>query len=95
MGGLVVAPLWGAICGAIAFVCVALLRRPHLIGVVAIAMVSYVGGVMVYRVSRLHPFPDAGWPVVFDDLHRLGMAAVVLLLAGICVGGRYGDAASD
>ena len=93
MGGLVIAPLWGAGCGVIALVCVGVLRRPHLVGMVAIGIVCYVGGVMVYRVARLHPFADAGWPLVFDDLHRFGMASAVLLLAAICVGGRSGDAA--
>ncbi len=95
LGGLVIAPLWGVICGTIALVCVGALRRPHLLGVVAIGMVIYIGWAMVYRVWRLHPFENAGWPLVFGDLHRLGMAVVVLLVAGVCVGGSAGHRAGS
>ena len=74
--------------------CAVALRRTQLIGLVAVGISVYIGFVMVYRVSRLHPFADAGWPLAFDDLHRLGMAVVILLIAGILPGHRAARAST-
>jgi hypothetical protein len=36
---------------------------------------------VLWRVVRYRPFPNAGWPGTFEDLHRPGML-VLALLAG-------------
>ena len=82
-GALVIAPIWGGLCGLIAFLGCVVLRRPHLLGVTALAISGYMGATMVHRVRANHPFADPGWPGVFNDLHRLGLAVIVLLLASI------------
>ncbi len=82
-GALVIAPRWGVLCGVLAIVCCVVLRRPHLLGVVAIVIATYIGAVMLHRFRTNHPFANAGWPGAFDDLHRPGMAVVVLLLASV------------
>ena len=93
-GALVIAPAWGLICGLVAFVCCVVLRRVQLMGLVAIGIVATIGLVMVYRVVTTHPFANAGWPMVFDDLHRPGMAVVVLLVAGLSTARHSADAES-
>ena len=81
-GALVISPLWGVICAVITFVACFVVRRPRVTGYAAVAIAAYIGMVMVRRVTSLHPFANAGWPGEFEDLHRLGMAVIVLVLAG-------------
>lgn len=81
-GALVIAPLWGLICALVTFVGCFVVRRPRVTGYAAVAIAAYIGLVMVRRVTSLHPFANAGWPGEFEDLHRLGMAVIVLVLAG-------------
>ena len=87
-GTLVISPLWGLICAAIAFVCGFLLRRPRLVATVAIALAAYIGASMTLQVAREHPFANAGFPAEFENLHHAGMAVVVLLLASAFAGRR-------
>ena len=81
-GALVIAPLWGLLCAAITFGACFIIRRPRITGYAAVAIVAYIGLVMIRRVTSRHPFANAGWPGEFEDLHRLGMSVVVLLVAG-------------
>jgi hypothetical protein len=82
-GTLVVSPSWGLVCGAIAAVCGFGLRRVAVIGLVAVAMVGGVSLIMIRRFLVLKPFVNAGWPGIFEDLHRPAMAAIVLLAVSI------------
>ena len=82
-GIIVITPLWGLICGMLAFACCFVLRRPRLLGYIAVGVATYIGVVMVRRVSTLHPFANAGWPGVFEDLHHLGLTVIVLLVSAV------------
>jgi arabinofuranan 3-O-arabinosyltransferase len=90
----VIGASWGLACGLIAVLCSLILRRPHLLGVAAILIAVDIGAVMLHRVRAAHPFVNAGWPGVFDDLHRPGMAVVVLLLASVSMRRSSVDPAS-
>ncbi len=81
VGALVIAPVWGVLCGVLAFVACFVLRRPRLLGWSSLVIVAGMAAVMVRRVTTLHPFANAGWPGRFEDLHRPGMAVIVLLFA--------------
>jgi hypothetical protein len=65
----------------------AALGRPRLLGVFALAIWLWCGAVVLSRVVRYRPFPNAGWPGTFEDLHRPGML-VLALLAGSLAAGR-------
>ena len=80
-GAVVISPIWGLICGASAFVACFVIRRPRLLGSASVAIVAVMAAVMVRRVTSLHPFANAGWPAEFEDLHRPGLAVIVLLFA--------------
>ena len=90
-GALVIAPIWGLVCAVLAYVCCVLLRRPLLLGVGSIAISGYIALIMLHRVKASHPFAKAGWPGVFDDLHRPGLAVIVVLLSTISVGHNTQD----
>jgi len=83
VGALVIAPKWGLFCGFIAFTCCIPLRRPQLVGPAAFCVAMYIAVVMVHRVRAYHPFPNGGWPGVFEDMNRPALAVIVLLLASI------------
>jgi hypothetical protein len=55
----------------------------------AAAMVIWLwcGAIVLWRVMRYRPFPNAGWPGTFEDLHRPGML-VLALLAGSLAAAR-------
>ena len=81
VGVLVIAPAWGLACGVAAFLACFVLRRPRLLGWASLVIVGSMATVMVHRVTSLHPFVNAGWPGGFEDLHRPGLAVIVLLFA--------------
>ena len=83
-GLLAISPLWGLVCAAVAAMACLVLRRPRLLAAAAAGIAVYIGVVIVHRVTSWHPFANAGWPAEFEDLHRLGMSIVVLLLAAVC-----------
>ena len=64
--------------------CAAALGRSRLLAVVALAVWLGCGAIVLWRVVRYRPFPNAGWPSTFEDLHRPGML-VLALLAGAVV----------
>ncbi|HEY4331322.1 MAG TPA: alpha-(1-_3)-arabinofuranosyltransferase family protein [Ilumatobacteraceae bacterium] len=80
-GFLVIAPVWGVICGVVTFIAAFVLRRPRLLGLLSVAISLYMGLIVLVRVLHRHPFVNAGWPANFEDLHRLGMSVIVFLLA--------------
>ncbi len=83
VAALVVAPVWGVlglVLGAIA----GMLGRPRLLALAAAALWTATGLVLVTRVIRFRPFPDASWPGRFEDLHRPALF-VLALLAGSLV----------
>ena len=73
-------PGWSLVALALGVVAVAL-GRPRLLGAFALAIWLWCGAVVLWRVVRYRPFPNAGWPGTFEDLHRPGML-VLALLAG-------------
>ncbi|HEX4981699.1 MAG TPA: hypothetical protein VFV63_08375, partial [Ilumatobacteraceae bacterium] len=83
LGFLLAGPVWALLALAIA-VCTALLGRSRLLAVAALAIWAGCGAIVLWRVVRYRPFPDAGWPGTFEDLHRPGML-VLALLAGTLV----------
>lgn len=96
VGGLVISPTWGLVCGLIAAICGFGLRRSLLIGPVAVAMIGLISAVMIRRFVALKPFVNAGWPGSFENLHRPMMAAIVLLVVStIASTARHSDLPSD
>ncbi|HWM18888.1 MAG TPA: alpha-(1-_3)-arabinofuranosyltransferase family protein [Ilumatobacteraceae bacterium] len=79
-GLLLAGPGWALVAFALAAVAVAL-GRARLLAAAALAIWLWCGAVVLWRVMRYRPFPNAGWPGTFEDLHRPGML-VLALLAG-------------
>jgi hypothetical protein len=42
---------------------------------------------VLWRVVRYRPFPNAGWPGTFEDLHRPGMLVLALLAGSLASNG--------
>ena len=70
-----------AVPAAIVGLAVAVLRRPRLAGVAALGLIAALAAVILRRQIRYRIVANPSWPAAFDDLHRLGLLAVVLLLA--------------
>jgi arabinofuranan 3-O-arabinosyltransferase len=79
-GLLLAGPGWAVLALAIGLVAAAL-GRPRLLAAAALAIWVGCGAIVLWRVVRYRPFPNAGWPGTFEDLHRPGML-VLALLAG-------------
>ncbi len=76
--GLFVAPVW-ALPAAGLGIALALLHRPRLAGVGGLLGIATLAAVVVRR-QVLYRYPaSAAWPGSFEDLHRAGLFAVVLL----------------
>ncbi len=58
-----------------------LARRPTVAGAAAVLLMSGLAGLIVRRQLRYRLVANPSWPAAFDDLHRLGLLVVVLLLA--------------
>jgi arabinofuranan 3-O-arabinosyltransferase len=71
---------WAVLALAIGLVAAAL-GRPRLLAAAALAIWVGCGAIVLWRVVRYRPLPNAGWPGTFEDLHRPGML-VLALLAG-------------
>lgn len=82
-----VAPPWGLVAGVVSLGA-ALLRRPAITGVAAIASAAVIGAVIVFRVRRDRPFPGPLWTTEFADLHRPGLLVVALLVGSLIAVGR-------
>jgi arabinofuranan 3-O-arabinosyltransferase len=79
--GLVVGVSWMPIATVLGLA-VVWTRRQWLLGAAAVGSIAWVATMMIWRVHADHPFVDATWPLQFEDLHRLGLFAVVALLGG-------------
>ena len=79
---LLAGPGWAVIALALAMVVTAL-GRPRLLAGAALALWIGCGAIVLWRVVRYRPFPDAGWPSTFEDLHRPGMLVIALLVASL------------
>ena len=65
--------------------CIVLVRRPMIAGVASLALMSGLAALIVRRQLRYRLVANPSWPAAFDDLHRLGLLVVVLLLASTIV----------
>jgi hypothetical protein len=77
---LVAGPGW-ALAGAVLALGAGAVGRPRLLAAAAFVWWAGCGAIVLWRVLRYRPLPDAGWPGTFEDLHRPGMF-VLALLAG-------------
>ncbi len=90
-----ISPKYGVLAAAIG-VAIVVLRRPQVAGVAALALVSALGALILRRQIRYRLVANPSWPAAFDDLHRLGLLVVVLLLAATIVDQRpASDSAAD
>jgi hypothetical protein len=74
-----------AVIAAIVGIGVVLVRRPMIAGVTSLALMSGLAALIVRRQLRYRLVANPSWPAAFDDLHRLGLLVVVLLLASTFV----------
>jgi len=88
---LVISPIYAVLAGVIGAV-VIVLRRPSIAALASLALISGLGALIVRRQLRYRLVANPSWPAAFDDLHRLGLLVVVLLLAATIVDDRPADA---
>jgi arabinofuranan 3-O-arabinosyltransferase len=65
--------LWGLVGGA----AIVATRRIRIAGLVAAAAIVWISVDVATTVRRDHPAPTPGFPLLFADLHRLGLFAAV------------------
>jgi hypothetical protein len=81
---LVISPIYAVLAGLIGAV-VVVLRRPSIAAMTSVALISGLGALIVRRELRYRLVANPSWPAAFDNLHRLGLLVVVLLLAATIV----------
>jgi hypothetical protein len=74
-----------AVLAAIVGIGIVLVRRPMIAGVTSLVLMSALAALIVRRQLRYRLVANPSWPAAFDDLHRLGLLVVVLLLASTLV----------
>ncbi len=74
-----------AMLAAVVGLAIVLLRRPLIAGAASLVLISALAAVIVRRQLRYRLVANPSWPAAFDDLHRLGLLVVVLLLASTIV----------
>ncbi len=94
LAGLVISPKYGAVAACIGLA-MAVLRRPIVAGLAALALISALAALILRRQIRYRPVANPSWPAAFDDLHRAGLLVVVLLLASTLVDDCRGDEAEQ
>ena len=72
------------VAAAVGVVMVAL-RRTMLAGATALVLMAALAALIIRRQLRYHLVANPSWPAAFDDLHRLGLLVVVLLLVSTIV----------
>jgi arabinofuranan 3-O-arabinosyltransferase len=82
---LVIAPVWGVIA-LVPAAWYAAARRPGLLVVSAAAGAALIGLLVIARQYRFRYLPDAAWPGHFEDVHRVGLFIVVLVVVGALTG---------
>ena len=70
-----------AVLAAIVGLGMVVIRRPLIAGVASLVLMSGLALLIVRRQLRYRLVANPSWPAAFDDLHRLGLLVVVLLLA--------------
>ncbi|MEM8747839.1 MAG: hypothetical protein AAGF91_14145, partial [Actinomycetota bacterium] len=90
VAGVMVAPVWGLVAGVVAGLSV-LARRPLAGALAGWAIVSGVGLIVTQVVVSERPFPGAGWPIRFDQLHPWTLVGI-LLVATLVAATADGDA---
>lgn len=91
---LVVGPLW-ALAPIPVLAVMALTRSIRPAGVVAVMLGGVGSVVMLWRVVRIRPVPDAAWVLNFDDLHRPGLFLVTALFASALLHDRRERGSDD
>lgn len=91
---LTISPMYGML-GALLGLAIVVLRRPVLAGVASVVLVAGLAALIVRRQLRYRLLANPSWPAAFDDLHRLGLLVVVLLLASTIVDDCPGDEAEQ
>jgi arabinofuranan 3-O-arabinosyltransferase len=84
LAAVAVSPTYGLLAAAVGLAMV-VLRRPQVAGAASLALVLALGALIVRRQLRYRLIANPSWPAAFDDLHRLGLLVVVLLLASTIV----------
>ncbi|MDP9464784.1 MAG: DUF3367 domain-containing protein [Actinomycetota bacterium] len=79
-----ISPNYGMLAALVGLVIV-VFRRPRIAGVASLVLISALAAVIVRRQLRYRLVANPSWPAAFDDLHRLGLLVVVLLLASTIV----------
>jgi arabinofuranan 3-O-arabinosyltransferase len=79
LAALCISPKYGVVAAVLA-VAIAVSRRPVLAGLLSILTIAGCAAVILRRQLRYHLVANPSWPAAFDDLHRAGLLAVVLLL---------------
>ena len=82
-----ISPTYAVLAAGVA-VAIVILRRPQVAGGAAISLVVAVAALILRRQIRYRLVANPSWPAAFDDLHRLGLLVVVLLLAATIVDDR-------
>ncbi len=91
LSSLVIAPFWSVIA-LVPAVLMATLTRVRLVAVSAAVLAGVVGLIVAQRERSQHFFANAGWPGKFEDLHRLAVFVVVLLVSACLFDGERSDA---
>ena len=77
---LTISPKYGLIAAVVGVAMVGI-RRPLVAGIAALSLMAGLAALIVRRQLRYRLVANPSWPAAFDDLHRLGLLVVVLLLA--------------
>ena len=82
LGSLVLSGRWGAMAALIVAVAT-LIRRRHLVGWLAFAIVAAIACWYGWRIHQLRPFPGYGWVVNIEAAHPWAILAIVLLAVAL------------
>ena len=74
-----------AVFAAVVGAGIVLIRRPIVAATASLVLMSGLAALIVRRQLRYRLVANPSWPAAFDDLHRLGLLVVVLLLASTLV----------
>jgi hypothetical protein len=74
-----ISPKYGALAAIVALA-VVVLRRPRVAGAAALVLTAGLAVLILRRQIRYRLVANPSWPAAFDDLHRLGLLVVVLLV---------------
>ena len=84
-----------AVIAALVGLVVVIVRRPLVAGAASLVLMGGLAALIVRRQVRYRLVANPSWPAAFDDLHRLGLLVVVLLLASTLVDDCPGDQAEQ